>query len=233
MQRQAELAEKMDDPNCDEVLLLRTVAQFRQLNRIFSRYRTVLRRTVIANMQREPTREYHLVDLGAGGCDIPLWLLRETRRCNLKLRVTAIDNDPRIIAWATEQTRGSGIAVRQMDAFCLDDLKDVDYVIANHFLHHFPDQRVVELLQIADQTAARGIVINDLLRSRFWYILYSVAAPFMFPRSFAWYDGRISIKRGFRPDDLRRLAAQAELNGAQVARFFPGRVIVETVNSKT
>ena len=69
------LSEKMDDVNCCEERLLRTIRQFASINRFVSRYRTILRRWVLSDMLRDVTREYHLVDMGAGGCDIDVWLL--------------------------------------------------------------------------------------------------------------------------------------------------------------
>ena len=73
----APLSELMDDPGCNETLLLRTVRQFASINRLVGRYRTILRYHVLMDMQREPDREYHLLDMGLAaatsmsGCSPP------------------------------------------------------------------------------------------------------------------------------------------------------------------
>ena len=89
--RRADLTERMDEPDCCETMLFRTLDQFRLVNRAFSRYTTLLNRYVGQEMCKAPEREYCLIDLGAGGCDIARWLTRQTRRRHLRLRVLAVD----------------------------------------------------------------------------------------------------------------------------------------------
>lgn len=130
-------SELMDDPACDETKLLRTVAQFRTINLLVGRYRTLLTQTFLADMQRDPVRSYHAVDLGAGGCDIAVWLLRTARRRGLSLRVTALDADPRIVAFAQRQYgHEPGLTIRHGDLAELATICDADYLFMNHVLHH-------------------------------------------------------------------------------------------------
>lgn len=230
--RQTKLVELMDNPSCDEEKLLRTLRHFRLLNILFSRYRTILSLTVLNDMLNDPEREYHLVDLGAGGCDIAAWLLHKAENTGLKLRITAIDSDPRIVRWAKSKSCPfANLTIREMDAGNVKKLQHVDYIFANHFFHHLKDEKIVAMLKLADQTAARGIVVSDLLRSRFYYCFFTLLAPLLFPRSFIWYDGRVSIKRSFHPDELLQLSVKAGLKNVSVNRFAPGRIVLSTLGS--
>ena len=79
LRTRATTTERMDAPDCCERLLARTIDQFLWVNRLFSRYRTVLHHHVLNDMLQDRFRTYHLVDVGAGGADIADWLLTRAR----------------------------------------------------------------------------------------------------------------------------------------------------------
>jgi hypothetical protein len=223
----ATIDELMDDPGCDETKLLRTVRQFESINRRVARYRTILTHWILADMMAEPGREYHLVDMGAGGCDIDVWLLRAARKRGLKLRITACDIDPRIIGHA-RSTFGSepGLQIRNMDLL-VDAFDDpVDYVFANHFLHHLSNEAILRLLQLWQPRVRRRLVFSDLLRNSAAYLGFS-AFSLLYPRSFARTDGLISIRRGFLPGELAALArSSGTAEWFSLHQLVPGRLVI-------
>lgn len=222
----------MDDPHCCEERLLRTIGQFASINRLLSRYRTILRRWVLQDMARDPNRDYHLLDLGAGGCDIDAWLLCQARRRGLRLQVTAIDSDPRTAQWArTEYGDIPGLDIQCLDAMAPPG-NPVDYLFANHFLHHLGDDDIVSLLQQWTPHVRRRLVLSDLRRSRCSYAAFSLFA-LAYRRSFTRADGLISIRKGFTPGELADLARQAGCAAhAQVHRLIPGRLVL-VIDSQT
>ncbi|MCC5844741.1 MAG: FAD-dependent monooxygenase [Verrucomicrobia bacterium] len=198
--RRATEAERMDSPDCDPAQLNRTLDQFHQINRLFSRARGLLTETVLADMQ--PGRAFHLVDLGAGACDLPVWLLRAAKRKNLDLHITAVDADPRAVHYArTRHGDVSGLTILQADALNLTALEPFDYLFANHFLHHLPDAAVEKLINDAARHCRRGFVFSDLRRSRWSYRGFSLFAR-VYRHSFARADGLLSIRKGFQPHDF-------------------------------
>ncbi len=214
-------AELMDLPDSDEARLFRTLDQFASINLLFSRVRPLLRRHVLDRIP--PGTPCHLVDLGAGACDIPVWLLREARRRNLDLRVTAVDADPRVVRYARERHGNEpGLDIREADALALDTFAPFDFLFANHFLHHLPDSVLPQLLADAARLARRGVLLTDLRRSRSAYLAYSLLS-FLYRDSFARTDGLLSIRKGFTPSELRQLAPHLHLR-----RTFPGRLILLT-----
>ncbi len=227
MTYRARLTELMDDPECSEELLLQTIRQFASINLLVSSYRTILKRWVLADMLQEPDRTYHMVDMGAGGCDIDAWLLRTACRRGLNLRITACDLDPRIIRYA-EATYGgiNGLTIRRFDLLT-DSLEEpVDFVFANHFLHHLTEEQILHLLQRWQPRVSRRMVLSDLERSRAAYLAFSLFAR-IYRNSFARPDGLTSIRRGFKAEELRKLARQAlPESRCAVRRVFPGRLVL-------
>ena len=235
------VAEAMDAVDCDEAMLLRTIAQFGGINRLVSRYRTLLARTVLRDMRDAPEREYHLVDLGAGGCDIPAWLLQRSRQLGLRLRVTALDSDARTVAWAQRRwAREEGLTVVCAGAEELARFGPVDYVFANHFLHHLPDEAIRPILARVRDVAARGYVLADIRRGAFAYMGVTLLNGLFFRRSFALADGQLSVRKGFLKSELEALLpagvpagmagssspAGTAGSGARVETLFPARLAV-------
>ncbi len=219
--------EQMDQPDCCEIKLLRTVRQFTSINRLVSRYRTILQRWVLNDMMGNRFRTYHFVDLGAGGCDIDAWLLKEASHRGLNLRITACDMDKRICNYAESNYAGTtGLTVRHMDV--LKSLPDepIDYVFANHFLHHLSNVEIQTLLRQWIPLVNRCMIFSDLYRGYLAYAGYSILSLF-YVNSFAREDGLISIRKGFLPGELVKLARSvgSDLDIA-VHQLLPGRLIL-------
>jgi hypothetical protein len=220
--RRANLVEFMDRPDCSLTKLYRTLDQFRWINAWLSRYRYLLRRYVIWDMLAQPDREWRLVDLGAGGCDITVWLLRQAARRGLHLKATALERDPRIIAYAQAKYGDvDGLTIAVVDALDPSCWEPTDYVFANHFLHHLDNAEIVRLLQLVGGHTRRLFVLNDIRRSRMASGAYALAIGLLAHRSFALADGLMSIRRAFLPDELQSLLQDAHLDVESRIRTLP------------
>jgi 2-polyprenyl-3-methyl-5-hydroxy-6-metoxy-1,4-benzoquinol methylase len=216
----------MDRPDCSLKKLYRTLDQFGWINILLSRYRTLLSRHVIRDMLHQPEREWRLVDLGAGACDITVWMLRQAANLGLRLKVTALERDPRVITYARAKHRGvDGLTVAAGDALDPDSWEPVDYVVANHFLHHLTNGEIVRVLRLVAEHTSRVFVLNDILRSPLAYAGYALLMGPFAGRSFALADGLMSIRRGFLPPELRSLVQTAGLEETScVKTLHPFRV---------
>lgn len=225
----ATLAERMDDPDCCEARLLRTIRQFASVNRLVSRYRTILKRWVLDDMDLDPGRHYHLVDLGAGGCDIAAWLLRAAARRGLRLRITAWEIDPRIAAYARARHRHTpGLTIHQTDALTATPTEPADYLFANHFLHHLTDSQITALLAHWSGRVRRRLVFSDLRRSRTAYLGHALLGS-CYRGSFIREDGLRSIRRAFLPGELAAHAASAGLaDRTTIHCLAPARLVLAT-----
>jgi len=220
--------EKMDRADADLDQLLRTIRQFQWINVLFSASRRLLREHIFPVMDQDPKRVYTLLDVGAGGCDIALWAAREARSRGLKLNITALDNDPRILPIAYRAVRDwPEVRILEGNALDFSELGSFDFIFSNHLLHHLDwDGIGIFLRQVLARTRL-GFVMNDLMRSRMAYLGCTVLLGLSARRSFAFHDGRLSIRRGFLPGELRDFATRYFPNARiQVEETFPARVVL-------
>ncbi|HIE61552.1 MAG TPA: methyltransferase domain-containing protein, partial [Microbacterium sp.] len=141
----------MDDPQCDEQALLRTVRRFTVVNRAVAGwgaiYRSRLRpylRTRADEQRDEPVR---ILDVGCGGGDVTRDLARRARSDGLAVEICGIDPDPRCLSIATSQPPEPGVTFRGAYAADLVDAgEQFDVVVSNHVLHHLSRDQLHELL---------------------------------------------------------------------------------------
>ncbi len=222
-------AELMDSSECDEMRLFKSFEQMVFINRFFSRSRFLLKRYLIPDMLRDPSREYHLLDLGAGGCDLPVWFLSHTQKIGLRVRVTCLDFDPRALRFAKQKYGHIPRLHFQEGAASLLETQNfqADYIFANHFLHHLPPDAIPSLIRSIHHQSKRGFLLNDLCRSLFSYFAYTVFAGLFFHRSFTFHDGRLSIRRGFLKNEVKEWIEILGLkNQIHCSSYFPGRLIL-------
>lgn len=217
----------MDDPHSDIDRLNRTLGQFKIVNTIFTRMHSLLQRVIIADMQTTLHRVATVVDFGCGGGDCMIWLAKRLAKIGLTARILGVDSDPRVVEYARSACRDyPEITVVRGGLEVLG--KQYDYVYANHLLHHLPDSMIPHTLQLINHSARRAFFVNDLRRCPAAYLGYTVVAAMIFRNSFAFHDGRLSILRGFTPEEMRGYVNDADLGGvAHVKTYEPARVTVE------
>jgi 2-polyprenyl-3-methyl-5-hydroxy-6-metoxy-1,4-benzoquinol methylase len=156
----------------------------------------------------DPAKTYRLLDAGCGVGDVPLALVRWSRRQGYRLQVDAVDMHHLIIERAREKCQG----YPEISFFCQDVFQfagqGYDYVHAAQFLHHFSDQRVPSVLNYLLLKCQGKLVINDLLRVPLFYLATWLATVLASPTS--RHDARLSVRKGFRMGELKELL---EANG--------------------
>ncbi len=222
------LPELMDDPHCDPQKLVRSYQQLALINLAISRMRALLSRHILAEIvnRQQPA---HVVEVGCGGGDVLLWLAKRARQQGLQMAFTGIDTDTRALDLARHRLASfPEVAVLQLPLQRLGELaQPADYLFCNHVLHHIPPSEVSHALKLMRDSTRIRLLVNDLHRSYFSYVSYSVLAAVLFHRSFTFHDGRLSIRKGFAPDELQQLARTAGFpETTAVGTAFPGRVVL-------
>ena len=108
-----------------------------------------------------------------------------------------------------------------------------DAVVASQMAHHLSDACVKELLREGWRVTRRALVLCDLHRNAGLYLLLRLL--FLVQRHPASFraDGLLSVQRGWRVGELKRLAAEAPISGATVKLYFGARVILQARKAAT
>ena len=220
--------EKLELAHVDVNRFQRTIRQFKLINYLFSASSRLQRKHFFTIMEKSPDRIYTLLDVGAGGCDIAIRTVREARQRGLKLNITALDNDKRILPIAHHAIRDyPEIHIVEGNALDLTRLGSFDFVFSNHLLHHLAwDDIRIFLDSIIAQTRL-AFVMNDLKRSNWAFFGFTIFSWLLTHRSYHFNDGRLSIRRAFLPGELRDFIRSNFPNRAiHVVETYPARVVL-------
>ncbi|HVO11996.1 MAG TPA: methyltransferase domain-containing protein [Vicinamibacteria bacterium] len=159
-----------------------------------------------------------LLDVGSASGDLPAYLLA---RLPGPLAAVALDVKRLHFHFAPAELRR---VVADVRALPFPDLS-FDVVTASLFLHHFDAAELPEVLRGLFRLARRALVVNDLVRAPVPYAFGRLFFPVLFRSRVSVDDGLVSIRRGFRPDELRAAFAAAGIPFLRVTRHFPYRLL--------
>lgn len=197
--RQPDLVELMDRPDCDLGMLRETYRQFELLNRLLSGWRGIYRRSIRPKLLEGPAT---LLDVGCGGGDVARFLARRARRDGLVLAITGIDPDERAIAYARGVTSRDAIEWEACHTSGLvSEGRQFDFVISNHVLHHLKHDELQGLLSDSEALATHACLHNDICRDDLAMAgFHIVSLPFR--GSFIRPDGLMSIRKSYTRREL-------------------------------
>ncbi|MFW6153603.1 MAG: methyltransferase domain-containing protein [Planctomycetota bacterium] len=194
-ERQCDETEWIDRPDCPAEVLAASDRFMALVNRWFGGARLV-RRFIADELRRRGGRPLRVLDIGSGGGDIPASVTRWAHRRDLAVTFTCLDLRPA----CGEAADG----LERVTADILDYTPDQphDCAVASMVLHHLSDEQIARLMGRLGELAPR-LFINDLRRSWVTYAAGRVLTA-TWPAGVR-HDALLSIRRGFRPGELRRL----------------------------
>jgi 2-polyprenyl-3-methyl-5-hydroxy-6-metoxy-1,4-benzoquinol methylase len=163
-----------------------------------------------------------LLDVGTGAADLPLRMLNWARQRRFHLRIVGIDADEKVLELARERSEGE-----ESLSLIHTDLKSFaamggrfDYVTGSLFLHHLAPSELELSLRLCDGLAVKGMLFSDLRRCAAAYA--GVRALTCMTGRVTRYDGPLSVRRAFLPEELEAAAEVAGLRYLRVRRgsFF-------------
>lgn len=96
----------------------------------------------------------------------------------------------------------------------------VDIILATLVCHHIEDEELNDFLQELLRISRKAVLINDLHRSIIPYLFYKLFSP-LFRNRLINYDGLISIKRGFKREEICLLLKKANIDQYTLKWRFP------------
>ncbi|MDQ3908366.1 MAG: methyltransferase domain-containing protein [Acidobacteriota bacterium] len=191
--------------------------------------------SMFPEIERERLESFSLLDVGAGSGYLLRVAATEARRRNLKARLAGLELDARAARAIAEESQGfPEISSVRGDALRLPFADDsFDFASCSLFTHHFRDEGVVAVLREMARVARRRVFVIDLHRNALAYFLYTTVGKLFLHNRLIREDGALSIRRSFRPRELRGLAERAGLTEIEVRRRFPFRLVLSGAKGRT
>jgi 2-polyprenyl-3-methyl-5-hydroxy-6-metoxy-1,4-benzoquinol methylase len=157
-----------------------------------------------------------LLDIGTGAGDIPVALIADWRHRRRRLEITAVDDRPEVLAAARaldpKLADTPRLTLGIADGRSLpypDDAFDVAH--ASLLLHHLDPAEAVAALREMRRVSTRGVVINDLSRSRVAWVGAWVLAHVATRNRYTRHDAPLSVRRAYTAVEAEALLLSAGL----------------------
>lgn len=197
--------EILDDPDVDDALRARSLADVARSNTMFGGSRAVQAELALV-LDGSAARNVSLLDVGTGIGDIPSLAAECWRARGVTITTFGIDSSVSLL----RQARANGLTPICADALALPiATKSVDIAICSQTLHHFETPRAVTVLRELDRVARERVIVSDIRRS--WLAaagIWLASYPLHF-HPVSRHDGVVSVLRGFTPAELRLLVQNA------------------------
>ena len=197
------------------------------INRHFGDKRA-LRKALLDEIDSSDLREFSVLDVGCGSGELLRIIADFADSTGRAATLTGLDLNP--ISSTTTQTLSrdyAAIATVQGDALRLPFADNsFDYSISSLFFHHLLDDQIVDVLGEMSRVSRRGVVVIDLHRDPVAYVGYKILCLVFRISELVRHDGSLSIKKGFRVDELRRFGNAGGLTGCVAEQISPGRVVL-------
>ncbi|GGA40153.1 methyltransferase domain-containing protein [Paenibacillus physcomitrellae] len=203
--RRAVELEVMDDFSDGGPELREALGQIRQLNRIFGAAGPTLYGVKKLWREAGAPRRLTVLDIGAGSGDVNKALLRWADEEELEVSITLSDITEEACAEARLFYLGEPrVCVQRSDLFDLRP-SSADIVTGTQFVHHFPGDELPNVVGHMLKASRIGVVINDLHRhwmpwTAVWLMVRLISA-----NRFVKTDAPLSVAKGFRAGDWRKL----------------------------
>ena len=211
LKRVAGVVERLDAPDADPGTVAASLDDLARLNRAFLGTRLTIAgvRDLVGGLPTGAAVSF--LDAGCGGGDMAALLGRWARRKGFRPRVVAVDANPAIAALAEERYGGElDVQVGDMRALELGD-ESVDVATCSLVLHHFDPADAVRALRELRRVARRGVVVNDLVRTRVGLIGAHAVAQLLTRNPITRHDAVLSVHRAYTRREFGVLLEEAGL----------------------
>jgi SAM-dependent methyltransferase len=227
MDRLTAVAELLDGPLDDPAALEANLRDLARINRLTGGIRLSERAIGALDGLGGLGDVATILDVGTGAADIPLALLARARVTGRPLSITATDSRPEILAAARrarpaiDRTAGLEMAIADGRALPYPDAA-FDVAHASLVLHHLAPDEAVAFLRELRRVARHGIVVNDLVRGRLFWIGGWLLIHGMAMSRYTRNDGPLSVRRAYTRSELFELLATAGLEPVATFGGFAG-----------
>lgn len=207
-----DLEESMDDFSMDNQGLITALDDIAKINHVLGGNSVTLDGVKKLLQNYPKNQSITIMDFGCGNGDMLRMLANYGKSKNLKFNLIGIDANAATIRHAENCSRDyENISYLAEDIFLYDFSKiNIDIALITLTLHHFKDDEILNLMKVIFNFVKKGIVVNDLQRSKLAYRLFQAIIYVFRLEKMTANDGLISILRGFKKTDLEIFSRQLD-----------------------
>jgi ubiquinone/menaquinone biosynthesis C-methylase UbiE len=190
-----------------------------------------LRASLLQDVEEKRLMEFSVLDVGAGSGELLKEIAEFARRSGGKAHLAGLDlNEISAQSIKNESHENAEISAVRGNALKLPFADGAfDYAICSLFTHHLTDEQIPRVLSEMSRIASRGIVVIDLERSAMAWFLYRLFCLAFRISPLVKEDGLLSIRKGFRVNELEEIGNAAGLKNVSVERHSPYRVVMKSL----
>ncbi|MBI1310722.1 methyltransferase domain-containing protein [bacterium] len=228
LRQRCRLPELMDDPQLDASQHLDALCGLQRVN-VLSRSASLLWPEILRTACEVKDRPLRILDIASGGGDIAIAIAARCWASGVETEIEGWDLSPVAVQRATEQAaqrKPGNVRFAIRDA--INESADATYniVMCSLFLHHLAEDDAHRLLARMKQMATHNVLINDLRRTRIGYLLAWAGCRLLTRSPIVHTDGPLSVRAAFSLDEVRRLADDCGLAGAELTTHWPQRFLL-------
>ncbi len=188
-----------------------------------------LKKTLLREIEKTNLQNFSVLDVGAGSGEFLRVIAKFALKNKRKAKLFGLELNARSARSILEESKAyDEIKSIRSDALNLPFADEsVDYAICSLFTHHFTDENVVKILKEMSRVSRRRIYVIDLHRHETAYRLYKIFCRIFRISPLVREDGSLSILRSFVPQELEKLAEEANLTKISVTEHFPSRLVLQ------
>ncbi|MGB5204494.1 methyltransferase domain-containing protein [Eudoraea sp.] len=196
-------SELMDDPNVAIDTLQQVFKDINMSNRFLGGNAITLGE-VCELIKEFPAEQYTIVDMGCGDGETLRKLAIYFRKTDVDVVLIGLDLSEKALSIGrTLSVDFPEITFLKQDILTLKPMDlNCDILLCTLTMHHFSNEQIPLFLSQFAKLANIGVIINDLQRSALAYYLFKGFSAIFIKTKIAKHDGLISIKSGFKKQDL-------------------------------
>lgn len=217
--RRVDNPELLDSDDCPPEEVAKSLRDLSSINRRFggvSTTRTLVQRVAAATGRKKLS----VLEVAAGFGEVPKIVAEGLARQGIELQLTLVDIKRSHLLAGNHSVVADALRL----PFCDNSF---DLLTCSLFVHHLRPEEVTRFSREALRVCRCAVLINDLIRHPLHLALVYAAFPLM-RSQVSRYDGVVSVRRAYVPDEMREMIGSAFPNQSaprvQISQHFPFRM---------